>query len=161
MTDRTPKPGALGPALRRAWVAYQRQLDDAMAEAGFGPRRFPDARVLRMCRRTPDITTSQIGRELGITRQGASKVVASLRERGYVTLEPSPTSGREKIVAVTQRAVDYLAAQQKAARAIEARLRRQVGPDAFDALHRLLDALGADESLRMRDYLREMGVREL
>ncbi|HEY7135883.1 MAG TPA: MarR family transcriptional regulator [Acidimicrobiia bacterium] len=161
MSDRASKHGPLGPALRRAWVAYQRQLDDAMADAGFGPRRFPDARVLRMCQRTPEITTSQIGRELGITRQGASKVVASLRERGYVTLKPSPTSGREKIVAVTQRADEYLAAQRKAARAIETRLRRAVGADAFDGLYRLLDAMGIDEDLRMRDYLREMGVREL
>jgi DNA-binding MarR family transcriptional regulator len=151
----------LGAALRRAWVGYQRRLDEAMAEAGFGDRRFPDGRVLRLCANDPEMTTSQIGRELGITRQGASKAVASLRERGYLSVEPSPTSAREKIVAVTPRATKYLATQRRATRGIDARLRRELGADAFDALHVLLDALGADAEIRMRDHLRRTGVREL
>src|SRR5882672_11311090 len=73
----------LGPALRRAWLGYQRRLDEAMAAAGFDERRFPDGRVLRMCSGPAGATTSQIGRELGITRQGAGKIVGSLRDRGY------------------------------------------------------------------------------
>jgi len=150
----------LGPALRRAWVGYQRRLDDEMRAAGFGDRGFPDGRVLRMCRAAPT-TISQIGRELGITRQGASKVVGVLRDRGYVTVEPSATSGREKAVMVTPRATVYLAAQRAAARRIERRLRRAVGDDAFDALESLLDELGGDEQPRLRDYLRQMGVRDL
>ena len=55
-----------------------------MAETGFGERRFPDGRVLRVCAGEAGSTISAIGRELGITRQGASKVVAELRDRGYV-----------------------------------------------------------------------------
>jgi DNA-binding MarR family transcriptional regulator len=161
MTARGERQLRLGGALRRAWVGYQQRLDDAMADAGFGERRFPDGRVLRMCASTPDMTTSQIGRELGITRQGASKVVTDLRDRGYVAIRPSSTSGREKIVEITPRAAEYLAAQRKAARVIEQRLRKEVGDDAFDALARLLDALGDDGDVRMRDYLRNMGVREL
>ena len=91
------RPGELplGPALRQAWVGYQRRLDEAMAAAGFDDRGFPDRRVLRMCPiRRDDV--SEIGRELGITRQGAAKVVASLRDRRYVTVTASDTSGREK-----------------------------------------------------------------
>jgi DNA-binding MarR family transcriptional regulator len=91
---RTERPN-LGPALRRAWVAYQRRLDEAMAAAGFEDRGFPDGRVLRMCRRDAALTISQIGRELGITRQAAGKAVGSMRDRGYVSVDPSPTSGRE------------------------------------------------------------------
>jgi DNA-binding MarR family transcriptional regulator len=158
MTEARPP---LGPALRRAWVAYQRRLDAAMARAGFEDRRFPDGRVLRMCANRPDVTIAAIGRELGISRQGAAKVVNDLRDRGYVTVEPSPTSGREKIVAVTSRAREYLDAQRKAARAIERQLRSQLGDEAFGALDALLDVLGADESMRLRDYLSEAGVREL
>ena len=47
-----------------------------MAEAGFGERKFPDGRVLRVCSGRAGSTISAIGRELGITRQGASKVVS-------------------------------------------------------------------------------------
>ncbi len=74
-----PSPG-LGVALRRAWLGYQLRVDRAMAEAGFGERRFPDGRVLRMCSGEAGSTISAIGRELGITRQGASKVVTHLRD---------------------------------------------------------------------------------
>ena len=151
----------LGPALRGAWVGYQQQLDEAMAAAGFGDRAFPDGRVLRMCTAADDTTIAEIGRELGITRQGASKVVAGLRDRGYVTVDPSSTNGREKVVTATPRALEYLEAQRKAACAIERRLQARLGPEAFTALRQLLDHLGSDQDLRLRDYLRQMGTREI
>jgi hypothetical protein len=47
-------------------------------------------------RATPGETTiSDIGRGLGITRQGASKIVAGLRDRGYLEVTPSAVDGRE------------------------------------------------------------------
>jgi DNA-binding MarR family transcriptional regulator len=134
-------------------VGYRRQLDQELAAVGFGDRGFPDGRVLRLCGGAADVTISHIGRELGITRQGASKIVASLRDRGYVTLSASPTDGREKIVRPTRRAVEFLAAQREAARRIEARIRSELGPDAFDGLYRLLDALGTEDQPRLADYL--------
>jgi DNA-binding MarR family transcriptional regulator len=137
----------LGGALRRAWLGYQRRLDEELAAAGFDDRRFPDGRVLRICSKSAEATISQIGRELGITRQGASKVIASLRARGYVTLKASPTDGREKIVKLTARASDYLAAQRKAARAIERQWRAEVGADGFDSLYLLLETLGGDNRI--------------
>ena len=111
--------------------------------------------MLRLCSGASDVTISQIGRELGITRQGASKIVASLRDRGYVTLSPSPTDGREKIVTPTRRAVEFLAAQREAARRIEARIRTELGPGPLDGLYRLLDALGAEDQPRLAEYLRD------
>ena len=146
----------LGAALRRAWIGYQRRLDEEMAGAGFADRGFPDGRVLRMCSGPDETTVSQIGRELGITRQGASKIVAGLRDRRYVTLRPSATDGREKIVKLTSRAIEYLAAQRKAAHTIERQLRAELGPEALAYLYRLVDAIGGDEDLRMSDYLRLM-----
>ena len=150
----------LGVSLRRAWVGYQRRLDEEMAAAGFVDRGFPDGRVLRMCSGPTGTTVSQIGRELGITRQGASKIVAALRERRYVKLSASATDGREKIVTPTPRAVAYLAAQRKAARDIERRLRSDLGEKGFEDLGRLLEALGADADVRLRDYLRKMRIDE-
>ena len=132
----------LGPALRRAWVGYHERLNAELAAAGFGDRGFPDGRVLRICRRSAGTTISQIGRELGITRQGAGKIVASLRDRSYVTLSDSPTDGREKAVELTQRAVDFLDAHRRAARQIESELRADVGEEHFDDLYRVLSVLG-------------------
>jgi len=150
----------LGAALRLAWVGYQRRLDEEMAATGFANRGFPDGRVLRMCSGPDETTVSQIGRELGITRQGASKIVAGLRDRRYVTFSPSATDGREKIVKLTPRAVSYLTAQRKAARGIERRLRNDLGEQGFEALYQLLEALGGDGDVRLRDYLRKMRIGE-
>jgi DNA-binding MarR family transcriptional regulator len=133
-------------------------LDEQLAAAGFDDRRLPDGRVLRICS-SSETTTSQIGRELGISRQGAGKIVNDLRDRGYVEVTASETSGRENAVTLTPRAVAYLAAQRKAARAIERQLRAELGTEAFDGLHHLLDALGDDDQPRMSDYLR--GIREV
>ncbi len=146
---------ALGAALGGAWVGYQRRLDEAMAAAGFPDRRHPDGRVLRLCARTGEVTASLIGRELGITRQGAGKIVTALRDRGYVVLEPSAADGREKLVTLTPRALDYLAAQRASARQIERELCEQIGSEALDALYSLLYALrGQQDQPRMADYLR-------
>lgn len=150
--DRTRMPG-LGPALLQAWVGYRRRLDEHLAAAGFADHGFPDGRVLRICRRTGGVTISQIGRELGITRQGASKIIANLRDNRYITLNPSPTDAREKIVTLTARGLGYLVARRNAARAIERQLRTHLGSDAFDQLQHLLNQIGEGE--RASDYLRE------
>lgn len=149
---------AVGPMLRRAWVGYQRRLDDALAAAGFAGRGLPDGRVLRICNRSGAVTVSDIGRELQISRQGASKLVAGLERRGYLTLVPSGRDGREKLVRLTPRAVEYLRAHRRAVRLIDRRLRSEVGDEAVAALRALLEALGADQP-RMRDYLRESRAR--
>lgn len=143
----------LGSALRRAWLGYQHRLDTAMADAGFGERRFPDGRVLRLCS-DQGSTISAIGRELSITRQGASKVVGQLRDRGYVVIEDSATSGREKSVILTDLGANYLREHRSAARAIEKELRVQFGESAFSALITLIDTLDQGEQPRMQSYLR-------
>jgi DNA-binding MarR family transcriptional regulator len=150
---------ALGPALRRAWVGWRRRLDAELAAAGFADHGFPDGRVLRTCLRFPEVTVSEIGRELAITRQGASKIVSSLAARGYVTLAPSPDDRREKRVELTPRATAYLAAHREAAARIERQLRAELGDAPFDSLAALLAALGGGEQPRMSDYLRQHATR--
>ena len=156
-TQPKPRQVGVGAALRQAWAGYRRRLDEELAAAGFGDHGFPDGRVLRICSTSTDATISQIGRELGITRQGASKIVASLRDRRYVRLINSPTDAREKIVRLTPRATEYLAAHRTAALDIERQLRAEVGAEAFDGLYLLLDALGGEQP-RLSDYLRRRGT---
>jgi DNA-binding MarR family transcriptional regulator len=159
--DQSSPPGHsadLGPSLRRAWLGYQRRLDEAMAEAGFNDRRFPDGRVLRLCSNPSGSTISAIGRELDMTRQGAGKVVGFLRDRGYLSVADSATSRREKSVTITTQGAAYLAAQRKAARSIDGQLRAELGEAGLAALGALLHALGQGEEARMRSYLQRSGV---
>jgi DNA-binding MarR family transcriptional regulator len=125
-----------------------------MATAGFGRRRIPDGRVLRICARTDDVTISRIGRELGITRQGASKIVGNLHDDGYVTLHASLSDGRETLVRPTRHATDYLAAHRKAADEVERRLRKGVGTQAIDGLYRALEELASEGQPPAQEYLR-------
>jgi DNA-binding MarR family transcriptional regulator len=143
----------IGAALRRAWLGYQLRLDTAMADAGFGERKFPDGRVFRLCSNQGGSTISAIGRELGITRQGAGKVVDHLRDRGYVTVGDSAVSRREKSVVLTARGIDYVRAQRTAVNVIEDELRRELGEAGFTALFALVNALDPGEQTRMSTYL--------
>jgi DNA-binding MarR family transcriptional regulator len=148
-----PALAGLGPALRRAWVGYQLRLDAAMAAAGFEERRFPDGRMLRLCSGQGGSTISAIGRELEITRQGASKLVRLLCDRDYVSVTESETSKREKTVVLTPRGRDYLQSLRREAQAIEDELRIELGDAAFAGLVALLDALGDADQPRLRAYL--------
>jgi DNA-binding MarR family transcriptional regulator len=80
--------------------------------------------------------------------------VADLRERGFVQVSASATSGREKAVTLTPLAVDFLDARRGAARAIERDLRADVGDDGFASLERLLGALDDGTDARLGAYLR-------
>jgi DNA-binding MarR family transcriptional regulator len=137
----------LGPDLRRAWVGYRVLLRAELQAAGFADTVFPDGRVLRICLQYGEVTIAEIGRRLGISRQGAGKAVSSLRERGYVSVADSAVSGREKLVALTERGTAFLEAQRQAARRIERRLQASVGAEGFAALRHLLSAL-AEEGRR-------------
>ena len=150
----------LGSALRQAWVGYRLRLDGELAAAGFDDRRGPDGRVLHICARLSETTIAHIGRELGITRQGAGKIVASLAERGYVSLTASAADRREKIVTLTPRAIDYLAAHRQAVLTIERQVRAEIGQEALDSLQLLLDALGGPDQPRMSE-LRQRGIADL
>jgi DNA-binding MarR family transcriptional regulator len=154
----TPRRGrekeALGAALRRAWIGYQQRLEAEMASNGYLRRDFPDGRVLHICARSLPVTISDIGRELQISRQGASKVVRNLREHGFVTCHPSPTDGREKVVMLTPAARAYLDAQRSAARTVERRLQSDLGDEPFDALYELLHTLGDENTPRLGQFLR-------
>ena len=103
-----PALAGLGPALRRAWVGYQLRLDASMAEAGFEDVGSPTGGCFACARGKGGSTISAIGRELEITRQGASKLVRLLGDRGYVLVTESETSKREKTVVLTPRGRDYL-----------------------------------------------------
>jgi DNA-binding MarR family transcriptional regulator len=129
-------------------------LDAEMAGAGFTDRRFPDGRVLRLCSGPDELTISGVARSIGVSRQAASKLVAGLLDRGYVTIAASAEDGREKIVTLTARANEYLAAQRAASRRIEERVRADLGDDVFGAVEQLVAALSPGHDVRMRDYIR-------
>lgn len=134
---------ALARALRGALTGYWRLVGAELAAAGFADRRFPEGRVLVQCAAPGDTTISDVGRRLGITRQGAGKIVTRLREDGYLNVSASATDGREKVLSLTPRAEQFLAALAQASRTAQAKLREQIGADGLEQLFRTLDLLAA------------------
>ncbi len=152
----TPRRRALGPALRQAWVTYQRLVDAEMARAGFEDRRLPDGRVMRLCQVTDDLTAASIGRELGISRQAAGKLTMDLARRGYLAIGTSPADGRQKILCLTPRGIAYLDAQQAAFAGVRDHIRVQIGDEAYENLLNaleMLEALGGEGQPGLRDYV--------
>jgi DNA-binding MarR family transcriptional regulator len=136
-------------------VGYRLRLDAELAAAGFADQSLPDGRVLQVCARSGEVTIAHIGRELKISRQGAGKIVASLKDRGYLTLSPSPHSGREKVVRLTDRAHAYLSARRQAARRIERYVVEEAGPAALDVLYSVTEVLARPGQPTLSDYLRK------
>jgi DNA-binding MarR family transcriptional regulator len=54
------------------------------------------------------VTTAELGRRLGITKQAAAKHVDTLERLGYVARTPDPADARNKVVRLTPRGVDAL-----------------------------------------------------
>jgi len=138
---------ALGHALRTAWLSYVHRLDTDMHAAGFGERRYPMIYMFGLYSQPGEMTISEMGRRFAISRQAASKIVAELRDRGYVAVTPSTTDRREKVVALTSRAIEYVTTRRRAASALDAEIRAQLTDTSHDQLHSLL-ALIADTAKR-------------
>jgi len=132
---------AFGRALRIAWWSYVRRLDADLAAAGFDERRFPMIYMFALYAEPAAMTISQMAGRFAISRQAASKIVAKLRELGYVTVTPSTTDRREKMVELTSRAVEYLTARRRAASALDTEIQSALGGNDFDHLQRVLAAV--------------------
>lgn len=137
---------AFGRALRLAWWSYVYRLDVEMAAAGFEQRRFPLVYMFALYGEPDALTISQIGKRFSISRQAASKIVANLRNLGYVTVRPSSSDRREKVVELTPRAVDFVTARQRAASALDAEIRSKLGDSEIEHLYRMLAAVAKTSS---------------
>ncbi|BBX95136.1 MarR family winged helix-turn-helix transcriptional regulator [Mycobacterium lacus] len=132
----------LGTALRMAWWSYVRRVDMEMESAGFPERNYSMNYVFALYAQPGPMTISEMGRLFAISRQAASKVVAELRERGYVRATPSVTDQREKVVELTTKATDFMTARLKVAAALDNQIRERIGDAGLDELHRGLAAIG-------------------
>ncbi|OSC35697.1 MarR family winged helix-turn-helix transcriptional regulator [Mycobacterium decipiens] len=132
----------LGQALRIAWWSYLLRLDTEMESVGFPERRYAMNYVFALYAQPRPMTISEMGRQFDVSRQAASKIVAELRDRGYVHTAASTTDQREKVVELTPKAIDYVTARLSAAAELDREIRARIGDDGLGELYRALDAVG-------------------
>lgn len=91
--------------------AFRALIDELHRE--LAERGHPDARpihgfALQAIGRA-GVTTSELGRRLGVSKQGAAKTVAGLERVGYIAREPDPDDARAVLLKPTPRGIELLA----------------------------------------------------
>src|SRR5215211_2408659 len=118
---------------------------------GFGDLRPAHGYVFQHLVPGP-VTISELARKLGMTAQGASKLVIELEGLGYVARQTDPADRRNHAVSLTERGWAAIEAGRAARAAVTAQLREALGDDAADALVASLQRL-AEHTGRLRTLL--------
>jgi DNA-binding MarR family transcriptional regulator len=88
-----------------------RSLVDALHRE-LAERGHPDARPLHgfalQAIGRDGVTTSELGRRLGVTKQGAAKTAAGLERLGYIAREPDPADARAVLLRPTAHGIEML-----------------------------------------------------
>lgn len=153
MTDFDPADADLSLASLFTGRALADELQRRLAADGFEDSRFADGVIFQHLVADP-VTISTLAERLAVTQQAASKSVADLQKRRYLSREPDPTDARARLVKLTPRGHAIIAAARKHRAAIEAELRDSLGPNRVEAARRLLvdvlHYLNATPTLRAR-----------
>lgn len=134
-------PGFMFPLLL---LAVFRDVVDQVHEE-LGRRGHPDARPLHafalQAVGPTGSTTAELGRRLGVSKQGAAKTVRALERLGYVERENDPADGRAKIIRRSARGEEFLA----------------ISAAGFDRVRRrIVEQLGRAEARRLEAALRSL-----
>jgi len=89
-------------------------------------------------------TASELGRQLGVSKQAAAKTISFLEERGYVSGEVDPRDSRRRRFTVTDNGHALL----------------RTGEQVFDELRaQWAERIGAAELERLEEALSDLGIR--
>lgn len=129
MTEGQP----LGRLLTLALSMVVDELHERLAGAGWPQVRPMWGFVLLAVRDEPR-TVGEIGELLGVSKQAAAKLVASLEGEGLVVRRPHPDDGRASALDLTGRGRRFLADAEHAYRAIEAGWAAVAGAEQVEQL---------------------------
>ncbi|MDX6243937.1 MAG: hypothetical protein QOE76_1660 [Frankiales bacterium] len=97
---------------------------------------------------TGDATVTDVAEHLGVTKQAASQLVEHLVQRGYVNREPHPDDGRAWLLTLSPQGRACTRAAERAAAAVVARWREEMGAKDFAALYRGLGKVVSPGTVR-------------
>ena len=139
MPDRTEPD--FGILLGAAYAAFTEWLRAEMRASGFddlGPSYGYVFRALA----DGSLTLTELAGGLGMTTQGAAKIVASMTDGGYVRSTPDPTDGRAKRLALDDRGRRALRRARALHASYERRLARRLGARRAAELREALALVG-------------------
>jgi len=159
MTASVPSPTLTAADITLAALYASRAMADdielRLVDDGFDDLRFSDGALLQHLVAEP-IGIGPLADLLGITQQATSKAIADLELRGYVFREEDPRDARVRLVRLSARGRDLLAADRLHRERLEQELCDTVGPRRVTAARRALidivSTLGAESPSRGRRF---------
>jgi len=112
----------------------------ATLAADFPDQGTSDGYVLRSLGARP-MTVSELAAGLSMSKQGAGQIADDMERRGYVERRPDPRDGRARLLHLSPRGEDALAAARRFHQRYERRLVRAHGKDAVESVRALLGAM--------------------
>ncbi|WP_195938101.1 MarR family winged helix-turn-helix transcriptional regulator [Romboutsia sp. 1001713B170131_170501_G6] len=86
-----------------------------------------------------ELTVAQIGRIIGISRQGAHKCAKGLIERGYIIIENQDANSRDKILSLTEKGLRFCKETLILKEEFETNIINSIGEDKFKILKECLN----------------------
>ena len=120
------EPLDFGVLLASAYSTFVDQMRRELAEAGHADLNRSFGYVARALDASP-LTLRELARQLGMTSQGALKIVDDMEASGYLERVPDPSDGRAKRLRLTRRGRAVLAAARRFHGRFEEQLAARVG----------------------------------
>ncbi|MDP1891538.1 MAG: helix-turn-helix domain-containing protein [Gemmatimonadaceae bacterium] len=137
------RPVDIGILFGLAYQAFTDALHADLAAHGFTDLGAAYGYVFRALARE-SLHLHELASRLGMTDQGASKIVNQMVARGYVERRPDPHDGRAKELRLAARGRAALATARRFHAAYERRLRTRLGHRRVSAARRWLEDIVAD-----------------
>jgi len=138
----SPPSTDFGVLLNVAFGVFKAGLHRHLATAGFDDVGPSFAYVFRLLQAKP-LNLRLVADGLGITPQGALKLVNDMVAKGYVERHDEPLDGRVKRLALSPRAVLAIAEARRYHARFEADLAGRIGADAAAAARAALEDIAA------------------
>lgn len=94
-------------------------------------------------------TASELGRALSVSKQAASKTIAVLIERGYVSVGVDPSDNRRRTLRVTELGHEVTIAGESIFDELRAVWAATIGADALERLEAELSEFVGDDGIRL------------
>lgn len=129
-----------GVLLNLSFRAFKLQLHEHLRQKGYADVGDAYGYVLRTLQGA-DLNLKQLASALGISPQGALKIVDEMVHRGYLARHEDPTDGRVKRLRATARAEALLREARRFHDGFESRLAKALGVGKLAATRQALTAI--------------------
>jgi DNA-binding MarR family transcriptional regulator len=117
------------------------ELYGRLHEVGYGDIRPAHGCVFSFIEETGGARLTALADRSGLTKQAVGEAVADLERLGYVERVPDPADGRAKIIRLTERGVEAMAAAAQIFSDVERRFAAEVGEARFEEFRETLRRL--------------------